>query len=152
MSTAKYLARRVEAAITTTVICAILSLVLTWAVNTVFPLDQYLIVRVMRGKTADILTGGFVWLVPLLWFVLDGAFHRATYGMRSRKLVFVFQEAAQASRLRSLCRIAMGIVLMPVLPVTVVVALADRKHRTIADLVCSTTVGAQGRGKILVSD
>lgn len=134
------LIRRVEASITTAFVSIVLVIVLAWAARTVMPIEQYLMRGGFSARSADVLAGCLMLLVPVLWVLVDAAAHKATYGMRRRNLGFVSGEETDISTSRCFLRVLLGIVCIPLLPATVVVALADRKHRTIADLICATAV------------
>ncbi len=132
--------RQLEASANTFVPAMIAAVVLGFCLNSPFPIDRYLQVEGMSEVWADRVAGLFVLAVPALWIAIDGGLRRATVGMRRRKLEFRCEDGRPPTFLRCLLRIMLGIVLLPVFPLLLVLAYADRRRRMLADIVCGTVV------------
>lgn len=101
-----------------------------------------------------------VWSFAAVWVVLDGATgrfvqkyeatesegdrlrhqRRATYGMRIRGLEFRSVGGDYVTFAWCACRISVGILTLPLAPVSLLLALGHRDRRTIADRLCGTVV------------
>lgn len=109
-----------------------------------FPVDAYLMrLYQLSENAADTATAAFQWLPAVFWFIADGTWHRATYGMRKSGLGFRRTDDATAGRLRCLARLVAGLLMLPLLPFSWAVALIDGRHRTLPDLLCGTVMVEQ---------
>ncbi len=132
--------RRVEASANTFVRGLICYLVLSFAVCTVMPVDYFLISAGVAVAWADRIAAAVALGIPIAWIVLDGTIAHATVGMRKRDLIFRTIEGNVVTRPHAAVRIVAGILLLPALPVSVLVAWRNPLRRTLADLICSTVV------------
>lgn len=92
-----------------------------------------------KGLTAIIINAIHVG-VPIGAILLDAALNRTTYGMRKRQLEFIQPDGSQAGHLRAACRVFIGLVFLPLSPVSWIFAALDERRRTVADLTCGTVV------------
>lgn len=141
------LVRRAEAGITTAVPVIVFSAVALWAINTVFPLDMYLRHYGFSAGQSEALAMTAVLSLPFLWMIVDGGIAKATYGMRKCNVRFGHADGTQIGLARCLVRLAAGIILLPLFPVSWIIALIDGQHRTLADHICKTAVWADRPGK-----
>ena len=130
--------QRFEAAANTFVPVALFALVLTVLLNTVLHFDHYLRESGVSEVTSDRLTGLAIFGVPIIWLAIDGARHRATWGMRKRSLIFLKADGQEMSLIESFIRIILGIALMPLFPFSIITILRDSHGRTITDFLCGT--------------
>ena len=82
----------------------------------------------------------FLQLTPFVLNALYAARHLATFGMRMRDLQFRLSDGSTASGARCFVRALVALLCMPLLPVSVITALVDERRRSVADLLCGTTV------------
>jgi hypothetical protein len=132
--------RRAEAAFTTALIVVVMGAIVAWLVGTALPVDQFMRAAGVNAGVADACAGFFVFGIPVAWMLFDGALRRATYGMRKRNLIFRKGEGQDITFWPCCARILVGILLLPVIPVSAVLAVFDARHRTAADLLCGTGV------------
>jgi hypothetical protein len=132
--------RRVEAALTTLVYALLLGLIAAVLLIVFFPFDHHLVVRGWTPRQANRINWGLIFSITLLIFAVDGALHKATYGMRSRCIQFSMEDGQAISRCRAFLRVIVGILLIPVMPISIFLAIRDKQHRTLADFICGTTV------------
>jgi len=86
-----------------------------------------------------------VYVLPVLCITLDAMFRGATYGMYKWLLVFRDAEGGELSRMRLFLRAWLGIVLIPLAPLSIALVLFSRTRRSIADHICGTTIEAAGQ-------
>jgi uncharacterized RDD family membrane protein YckC len=91
-------------------------------------------------------TLGTMWNLPVIWIILDGARSRATYGMRHRKLIFAASDGCELTFLSCSVRILVGILLLPLAPISFAMGMHDSRNRTLADRLCGTVVYMQLAG------
>ncbi|MCY2954784.1 MAG: RDD family protein [Planctomycetota bacterium] len=89
------------------------------------------------GAIASVL---LVYLAPSATVLLEGSFRRGTYGMRLVDLRIGTRNGGPIGFWWCLVRIFLGVVLLPLLPVSAIIAFIDDRHRTLADLICGTAV------------
>lgn len=78
--------------------------------------------------------------LPLAVTAVDAAAKRATIGMRIMHLRLAARDGAHIGFWRCSARIVMGIILLPLLPISAFMAYVDARHRTLADRLCETAV------------
>ncbi len=78
--------------------------------------------------------------LPFVCNALYAASYGATYGMRNRKVVYRSTDGRPISGAHRFVRALVGVALLWLLPVSIVVAIIDKRKRSLADLVCGTTV------------
>ena len=78
--------------------------------------------------------------LPFVCNALYAAHYGATYGMKSRKVVYRSTDGRPISGARSFARALVGVAFLWLLPVSIVTAIVDKRNRSLADLVCGTTV------------
>ncbi len=84
---------------------------------------------------SQVLAYSFYYGLPLLLVTIYGTRTRATLGMRLGDI-----DGEEISWRRSFVRIAVGIILVPLFPVSWFLAVRDDKRRTLADRICKTVV------------
>lgn len=84
-------------------------------------------------------------LPPLLWVLFDGAAFRATYGMRQVDIFFAGRTGEKITFGHCFVRILLGIALLPIFPVSIIVAVSDSSNRSLADRMCGTAVWCSRR-------
>ena len=131
---------RFEAGISTAIPVILWSFIALWGINTIFPFDIYLAQYGLSKWHSEVLSVAVVLTLPLFWVILDGSIARATYGMRKRNIRFGNPDGMQINIGRCIIRIVAGIVLFPLFPISLMIALMDKRHRTIADRLCKTVV------------
>jgi len=101
---------------------------------------------VMRvGRVSGVIAGLTASGSPLAAIWIIGADRRGTCGMRMVGLRFGTVQGGPIGFWRCLGRIVLGVILVPVLPVSAWMAARDRLYRTLADLVCGTAVWVEPR-------
>lgn len=90
--------------------------------------DERAIGRVMPGVAA------------IGWLAVYGVLRGVTVGMRMQGLVFARADGRRAGRARCVARIAAGLGLASLLPVSLVVMAYDQQRRGLGDWVCGTVV------------
>ena len=157
------LVRRIEASATTAVPVLVWAFLGPWLVGSVLSLESIL-GHVFADRLPDWLLLAGVWALAPFWVVLDGAIgrydsrpeaanrsasvasmRRATYGMRSRGLEFRSPNFADIGFGECVRRITVGISMLPLAPISFLVAIRDPQRRTIADWVCGTIVCSSGK-------
>jgi uncharacterized RDD family membrane protein YckC len=93
---------------------------------------------------ADVCIGIWIWVVPLLLNALYAARRAGTYGMVHRRLILVNEEGRPVFGPQAFLRAVVGILLLPLVPVSVITALLTAHRRSLADLVCGTKVCQRG--------
>jgi len=78
--------------------------------------------------------------LPFVCNALYAAHCGATYGMRNRKVTYRSADGRPISGAQSFVRALVGVALLWLLPVSIVTAIIDKRNRSLADLVCGTTV------------
>lgn len=104
------------------------------------PLDDYLRIS---GYSSTVQNGAclaVIWLVPALWIVVEGGLRRGTYGMRRRGILFVLATGQRPGVLRCAVRLAVGILMMPLAPLSYIFAAFTTDQRTPADFICRVLV------------
>jgi uncharacterized RDD family membrane protein YckC len=81
---------------------------------------------------------------PVIWCVVDGSVHRATFGMRRCRLRYALRGDSQPTLSRAAVRIVVGVMVLPLLPISLVL-LRTNLRRSIADIICGTLV-VEGSG------
>lgn len=132
--------QRFEASITTALPAFLFNVIALWAMNSIFPLDMYLVNYGLTLRQSDMLTCILPICLTLLWIVFDGGISRATYGMRNRKIRYGTTHGLPISMRRCILRIVVGIITIPLFPVSTVMAIRDKHKQTIADRICKTIV------------
>ena len=99
----------------------------------------------MQGEWLGWFAGPIGYGAPILAITVDGAVRRATFGMRMTWLQIGGRSGRRIGFWCCLGRILLGFALLPLLPVSAVVSLIDRRGRTLADLICGTCVWASPR-------
>lgn len=118
------------------VICAVVTNVLF---ATCLPVDDYLQLSYeWSEESAELAAGVLVWLPATLWLLWDGMWNGASHGMRKVGLRIERMDGTPAGTLRCALRLAAGALTLPLWPVSLVLFLVDRCHRTVADLLCGT--------------
>jgi len=82
--------------------------------------------------------------IPIVGLVLDGARQKATFGMRIWRIVLRTKAETDPSFFHSLGRFVVGFIFVPLFPVSWLIAYFDEQHRSLADLVCGTSVRFYG--------
>ena len=85
-----------------------------------------------------------VWIAPFLFNALYSARHEATLGMRPVGLKYRSVGGDRLSGRACFFRTLVGTACLPLLPVSIVIAMIDRRNRSVADLLCRTTICAFG--------
>ena len=135
------LVRRFEASVTSAIPVIAMTMVFAWVLG--FMLDIGLLLERTYGlhhRQSEALTCVIIYGIPILWFVFDGSFFKATYGMRVRSIRFCVRGGKTISLGRCCCRILIGLLLLPLAPISLVIAIIDGENRSIADVVCGTVV------------
>jgi uncharacterized RDD family membrane protein YckC len=83
--------------------------------------------------------------ISVICTLIDAAARRGTIGMRMVSLRIARRDGGAIGFWWCAARIATGMLLLPLLPVSAVMAYLDRRHRTLADRICETVVWAQPR-------
>ncbi|MGE5607612.1 MAG: RDD family protein [Bacillota bacterium] len=89
--------------------------------------------------------------ISLLWGallgggVLSAASWRATYGMRVMGIRLGRVNGGQIGFGRCLVRVVVGMVVMPLAPVSWIVAMRDERRRGLADWICGTVVWEEAK-------
>jgi hypothetical protein len=133
------LVRRVESTLNTAVVIVVVGVVSS-LIARVLAVDELLHEAGLSTGTSGAIDAAvflLIWVTPIL---LDSIINRATYGMRARQLSFADKDQRALGRRRVAARIACGALLLPLFPVSLVIALLDDRNRTLADLVCGTVV------------
>ena len=142
------LVRRVEATATSAVPVVVWAFLGPWLLGSVLRVESALN-YVLAEPLPDWLLLGGVWALAAVWVVLDGAtirkasdggMRRATYGMRSRGVEFRSPNLEVISFGECALRIIVGILVLPLAPISFFVAVRDRQRKTIPDWVCGTVV------------
>jgi uncharacterized RDD family membrane protein YckC len=81
-----------------------------------------------------------IYVVPVVWLAVNGAVHRATFGMRVMSIHIGSGDGGAISFWRCFTRILLGIALLPLMPVSLLMAGFDSRHRMLADRICGTAV------------
>ena len=149
------LVRRFEASATTALPVIAWIILGPWLVGSILPLA-----RAGVGGLPSWLLLASVWSLAVVWVVLDGSVtrfdraldmtdkgpnsyrhqRRATYGMRVRGVEFRSTDGAYITFGKCAWRILLGILTLPLAPISFLVAVADAQRRTIADRLCGTVV------------
>jgi uncharacterized RDD family membrane protein YckC len=79
---------------------------------------------------------------------LDGIIRRATFGMRLNNLFFASPVGEEISHFRCMVRIIVGFILIPLLPVSALIMARNPENRSLADLICGTSIWWSPNGKI----
>ena len=140
------LVRRFEAAVTTMLLIVVAAIVLRILFFTVVPLDELLIAVGFPASGETLLVIVVTLGLLLLWWLLDGASHRATYGMRVRGLVFRTATGDVPAFGRCCARMAVGLILVPILPLWIPLAWIRGWHPIPADTLLGMGVATMDRG------
>lgn len=132
--------RRIEAGITTAIPIMVYLVVGSWLLGTLLPLDAYFAPTRSPAWVVESLQATILILPPMLWLVINGGFRRATYGMRQRGIRFANMEGERLAIFHSACRVLTGLMLLPTLPISLVLMVVDKQHRSLADMLCGTKV------------
>ncbi len=93
------------------------------------------------GKwTGEIVVLGMAVIVPIICAILAGKWRTATYGMKARKLVFSDVAGGSLGSGRYLLRVLVGMICVPLLPLSVITCLMSKQRRSIPDYLCGTVV------------
>lgn len=153
------LVRRFEASATTALPVLAWVILGPWLVGSILPLERSL-ARMGAGGLPNWFLLASVWSLAAVWVVLDGSLtrfdraddvinkgpkpyrhqRRATYGMRVRRVEFRLPDGAYISFGRCALRIFLGMLALPLGPVSLLLAMTDPQRRTIADRLCGTVV------------
>ncbi len=157
------LVTKVDAAFATVVYFYIIALVMTFLVNSIFVLEVRLPQLGLTDFQSNCVYVLLLFVVPFLCVCIEGACSGATSGMRGRRIRFGDADGRPISWGRCFARIAMGLILFPLIPVSFRLALRDENRRTIPDRICKTVVwktipdehklaGYSSSGEIAVAD
>ncbi len=129
--------RRIEASATTAVPIAIWVILGPFLIGTFFPAAE----EVVRGwGMSPFVAVALISSASVLWLVIDGGLARATYGMRKRRLVFARSDGQNTTFAFCSLRILTGVLLLPLIPVSIVLVARDAQRRSIPDRLCGTVV------------
>jgi uncharacterized RDD family membrane protein YckC len=78
--------------------------------------------------------------LPSVAYLMVGASHRATAGMRIQRIVFARVHGDTISFAQAFVRLSIGLLLIPLLPISIIIKYCDRYGRSLADLICGTAV------------
>ena len=132
--------RRIEAACTTFLPVFLAIVALVYLVGVVVPIDDLVRKSSLDPKVADRWVIFACIGIPIAFLILDGAEKRATYGMRVRNLRYGDPSGSEITYFRGALRVAAGVLLLPLVPLSFVICCIDQQGRTLADLICGTIV------------
>lgn len=132
------LSRRLDAALNTAVPFCFFGIVLAWGCSTVCPVAAYLMRFGVTSPLADVLAAAVPWIVVVVVFVADAAAHRTSFGMRRRGLRVVRPDREHPSRLRVAGRCIVGLVLLPLAPLSAWLLFRDPARRSLLDRLTGT--------------
>ena len=131
---------RIDAAVRDAVQAFVWLVVSSLVLRSAYPLDEYLR---LSGYSSTVQNGAclaVVWFVPALWIVIEGGLRRGTYGMRRQGILFALATGQRPSALRCALRCAIrlsiGLLMMPLAPLSYIFAAFTTDRRMPADMIC----------------
>jgi uncharacterized RDD family membrane protein YckC len=134
------LTKRIEAAATSACPAAVWIVLCSAAIH--MGLDESMKIRIayVPGFVVDAGTFFAVWLFPLLVNALYSTKANATYGMAHRGICFRCAHSPQIQPGKCFIRSVVGVLCLPLAPLSLVIMCVDPSKRTVADLLCGTIV------------